>query len=120
MIKLLQIIKEEKMCVGDRNHNENINLLFKDVDKHSKYAKEIIQTLEIALKDVSDNWIIHKLSMDACRKLSSAMKAKTEKTYIKRINNYLYKVLLSSRYNMILEKPMIEAFNNLCNKYGVK
>ena len=99
-------------CWGDKLHNETVDMLYKDVDKRTSTFKRLAPIIykhyfESKLRNnQSFVWCIHWLSKTDARDLNAAMKSKTEKTFQKRILNFMRKKL-RKYYGFILEKELL-------------
>jgi hypothetical protein len=112
--KIFQTI-ENPTCLGDKWHNDAINILVKDVNKKSKYYKHVAMRLDNVYSECSHNWI--QIPNKNCRKLNAIMKSKTEKTFIKRIKAYINELAFGTHYGKLFNKDEIREFTTLLSYY---
>ena len=102
--------------MGDRYHNETLDLLFDGVPKRSKYANRIKFRLDIIYHREPTTEVITgarrwcPLTNTQCRKLNGIMKSKTEQTFQKRLQKYIHFLAYATHYGALFNKGQIEEF----------
>jgi hypothetical protein len=104
--------KEEIRCVGDRLHNESLDVLFGGV-KTSRFSNRIKFRLDLIYNKDEENvgmgWV--PLTNTQCRKLNGIMKSKTEVTFQKRLQKYIHFLAYGTHYGSLFNKKQIEEFS---------
>lgn len=102
---------ENIRMMGDRFHNDTIDILFAGVNRRSKYAKRIMFRLdnvyysEVTSGTASSEWC--PLTNTMCRKLNGIMKSKTPETYQKRLVKYINFLAYGTHYGKLFNKDQI-------------
>lgn len=96
---------EDIQMMGDRFHNQTIDLLFSGVNRRSKYAKKIMFRLDNVYLDSTQRWT--PVTNTMARKLNGIMKSKTEKTFQKRLKKYVYWLTFNTHYGALFNKHQI-------------
>ena len=103
---------ENIRMMGDRFHNDTIDILFNGVNRRSKYAKRIMFRLdnvyvseEPTNGSVSSEWC--PLTNTMCRKLNGLMKSKTAETFQKRLVKYVTFLAYGTHYGKLFNKDQI-------------
>ena len=102
---------ENIRMMGDRFHNDSIDILFDGVNRRSKYAKRIMFRLdnvydnEVADGSVTSEWC--PLTNTMCRKLNGIMKSKTPETFQKRLTKYINFLAFGTHYGKLFNKDQI-------------
>ena len=105
-MKLEKIIPER--CLGDIEHNKTIDLLFDGIDRREVNCKVMLDRLIRALADHPHTWILNVIHKDDARRLNAIMKAKTTKTFKKRLEAYEDKLKHGTHYGMLFNKELIQ------------
>ncbi len=105
-MKLEKIIPER--CYGDMEHNKTIDLLFDGIDRRSVNCKVVLDRLTRALADHPHTWVLNVIHKDDARRLNAIMKAKTQKTFKKRLEAYEDKLKNGQYYGQIFNRELIQ------------
>lgn len=109
-IKLLQKIDPVEM-MGDKWHNQVIDLLFDGLDKRAKPYKEVLRALNEAHKYNEKRWV--DIPVSYAKKLNGIMKSKTEKTYQKRLIKYVNFLAHGTHYGKLFNRAEINELSQL-------
>ena len=96
---------EDIRMMGDKFHNETIDLLFSGVNRRSKYAKRIMFRLDIVYLDSTHRWT--PVTNTMARKLNGIMKSKTDQTFQKRLVKYVSWLAYNTHYGRLFNKDQI-------------
>jgi len=100
-------------CFGDKLHNKHIDKLFNGVNLKSKNAKKVLNVLHELLDATERRWIIDIIHLNDAAKLNAMMKSKTDKTFQKRVKNYINFLATATHYGAFFNKDFIVAFKKL-------
>lgn len=109
-VKQLQKLPEK--CIGDMEHNEIIDRLFKEVDQTSNNYTRVYNALEQMFETDPRRWNHYQLAKYEVNAINAMMKAKTEETFQKRVYNFVCKQY-DKMYGSITERKKIKAFSQL-------
>jgi hypothetical protein len=112
MAKLLEKIEPIK-TLGDRYHNNNLQVLFSGVDSRTKTYKKVNDLLHKYLENSSHIWIFNVVNKGDLQRLNAAMKSKTDKTFQKRIVNLINHLAHDSHYGVMFNRRLIEDLTEL-------
>ncbi len=114
---MLRKIKEPT-CVGDKLHNECMDILLSDVDKRTSQYKEVISILnKLQAQYPNKRWIFDLLSGKMeCRKLNALMRSKSEKAFQNKLVSYIKYLETGTRYGSIFRCFEIIEFRKLVIK----
>lgn len=115
-----QLEKLPETCMGDIWHNQNIDMLLDGIDKRSKNYKRVWQALQNMFETDERRWNHYQLAKYEVKAINAMMKAKTEETFQKRVQAFLFKQY-DKMYGSLLERRKIEAFGHLLDdKHQIK
>lgn len=116
MAKLLEKI-ETISCMGDKWHNQTLDILYAGADKRSKYFKQVNAAMQELFNNDDETrtqrWLFVVLPNSYARKVNGIMKSKSEKTFQKRLYKYIVFLINGTHYGALFNKRQILALEKL-------